>query len=671
MERPEEIIQRVVQSLRIDDDIVMKKEDTNDIINEATINASYVLVNDYNETIDRMTDLTLLNTQQQQQQQRQQETRQEEPQYHQGKSIVDVNEHPLCQQIKSFNRKLLKKVCFTTTSNSKEVVLLVNETNVECDTIEDDFVEGIGDVSRPSSVVVANDDCKNMGDGLFKLDGMASFCVATANHDTEYYENIGDVKEEEEGTQKVCIDILPYLEHQSSGGKADLDDVRATTEMADVSSEDILPQDKLSCRPPGKSEDTIDDDTDTVEDLIVDYASDDDDDDMYDAREAKGQVAIDNDIVDDLNIVEKSNEIQSDAHLCSSDEALKGQTIDTNIADDKIIFENNNENETDANLGITEALPLQNSVGENASDVFAETTEEEGITNHDNICTGPEELIATILEEQLMKNANEYLIETLEKIKEQNSLRNKDESIDYLPTQHVQPQSSTKAAQNKDLLAHRLSRRQLFHRKGTLELCLDVAGNAFLSPGDRQVLIVSKDNDKYMVPRYNPPVLPPQPAKKGAPIFKKGQTTDNGYYIYISSKGENEYAGNFKDGKRHGYGIAKYRNGEVYNGQWRRGNRHGQGVLHLANGEIFDGVWLNNKKNGLGVYYWTDGEVDISWYQDNNRVESLRWTKDRRRAYLLDLVLSKKEPISLVRAASIVKELEVKHELLRNHAQLV
>ena len=112
--------------------------------------------------------------------------------------------------------------------------------------------------------------------------------------------------------------------------------------------------------------------------------------------------------------------------------------------------------------------------------------------------------------------------------------------------------------------------------------------------------------------------------------------------------------------QRHGHGTAKYRDGEVFSGQWRRGRRHGSGVLHLANGEVFDGDWFDNKKHGLGMYYWQDGEVDISWYQSDDRLESLRWSKDRRRAYLLDLSSSKKEQISLVRAATIVRGWEKK-----------
>ena len=115
-------------------------------------------------------------------------------------------------------------------------------------------------------------------------------------------------------------------------------------------------------------------------------------------------------------------------------------------------------------------------------------------------------------------------------------------------------------------------------------------------------------------------------------------------------------------GRRHGFGRAKYRDGEVFSGQWERGRRHGRGTLHLANSEVFDGDWQLNKKHGLVIYYWTDGEVDISWYENDARLESVRWTSDRRRAYILDLASSLKDPISLVKAANIVKGWELKSQ---------
>ena len=132
--------------------------------------------------------------------------------------------------------------------------------------------------------------------------------------------------------------------------------------------------------------------------------------------------------------------------------------------------------------------------------------------------------------------------------------------------------------------------------------------------------------------------------------------------MYKSSSG-NEYSGHWKSGRRHGYGMAKYRDGEVFHGDWRRGRRHGHGVLHLANKDVFDGDWDTNQKHGLGVYYWADGEVDISWYEKDARLESVRWNKDRRLAYLLDMKGSKKEQISLNKAAKIVKGWEKKAEV--------
>ena len=34
-----------------------------------------------------------------------------------------------------------------------------------------------------------------------------------------------------------------------------------------------------------------------------------------------------------------------------------------------------------------------------------------------------------------------------------------------------------------------------------------------------------------------------------------------------------------------------------------------------------------NKKHGVGMYFWIDGEVDVSWYENDTRLESIRWTK--------------------------------------------
>lgn len=271
------------------------------------------------------------------------------------------------------------------------------------------------------------------------------------------------------------------------------------------------------------------------------------------------------------------------------------------------------------------------------------------------ITDGTHTHINSALEDKLF-TANRSLIDTLEKIKDQSQARldgsDEDRPVAYYHDVISQYTTPATAKPKDDALTNRLTRRDLFQHGGVTDV--------FHKPEYRQVMVTSRDIDKYTVPRYNPPVLPPQASKRGTPSYKKGMK--DGYYIYKSSSG-NEYAGHWKNGRRHGYGIANYRDGEVFNGEWRRGRRHGHGILHLANSEVFDGDWVDNKKSGLGVYYWKDGEVDVSWYHDDVRLESLRWTNDRRRAYLLDLSSSRKEQISLVRAATTVKVWERKRVL--------
>ena len=101
--------------------------------------------------------------------------------------------------------------------------------------------------------------------------------------------------------------------------------------------------------------------------------------------------------------------------------------------------------------------------------------------------------------------------------------------------------------------------------------------------------------------------------------------------------------------------LDQYQNGECYHGYWCEGKRHGLGTLHLSNTEVFDGGWNDNKKNGIGLYFWIDGEVDVSLYHNDVRVESIRWSKDRRSSFFLDLKQSKKSDIALSKATEIVR----------------
>ncbi|CEG47688.1 Leucine rich repeat proteins, some proteins contain F-box [Plasmopara halstedii] len=91
-----------------------------------------------------------------------------------------------------------------------------------------------------------------------------------------------------------------------------------------------------------------------------------------------------------------------------------------------------------------------------------------------------------------------------------------------------------------------------------------------------------------------------------------------------------EYVGEWKDGKRHGYGIERLENGEVYEGYWahdrhhgsgeillsdksrydgffRRGRWHGQGTRLLANGDRISGIFCDGFLDGYGTVDFADG----------------------------------------------------------------
>ena len=62
------------------------------------------------------------------------------------------------------------------------------------------------------------------------------------------------------------------------------------------------------------------------------------------------------------------------------------------------------------------------------------------------------------------------------------------------------------------------------------------------------------------------------------------------------------YTGQFKNGKRHGYGYTKWRSETVYYGQWKEGKREGFGFVKYPNGDEYDGEWKEDKRTGVGVF---------------------------------------------------------------------
>lgn len=91
---------------------------------------------------------------------------------------------------------------------------------------------------------------------------------------------------------------------------------------------------------------------------------------------------------------------------------------------------------------------------------------------------------------------------------------------------------------------------------------------------------------------------------------------------YASVQGRASYVGEFKDGKKHGYGVKTWRSGEQYVGQFANDMKSGYGIYKWpAKGarypgdqaagarDIYIGQFLNDQREGDGTYTWSSGDV--------------------------------------------------------------
>ena len=89
-----------------------------------------------------------------------------------------------------------------------------------------------------------------------------------------------------------------------------------------------------------------------------------------------------------------------------------------------------------------------------------------------------------------------------------------------------------------------------------------------------------------------------------------------------SVQGSASYVGQFKDGKKHGYGVKTWKNGEQYVGQFFNDMKNGYGVYKWAPKgaaylgdpragarDVYIGEFYNDQRNGNGAYEWASGDV--------------------------------------------------------------
>ena len=71
--------------------------------------------------------------------------------------------------------------------------------------------------------------------------------------------------------------------------------------------------------------------------------------------------------------------------------------------------------------------------------------------------------------------------------------------------------------------------------------------------------------------------------------------------MFIFSSGD-KYEGEFKEGKKHGFGTYTFHEGSKYEGEYKDGEYHGQGTFTFTDGSKYEGEWKDGKPWNLTIY---------------------------------------------------------------------
>ena len=91
-----------------------------------------------------------------------------------------------------------------------------------------------------------------------------------------------------------------------------------------------------------------------------------------------------------------------------------------------------------------------------------------------------------------------------------------------------------------------------------------------------------------------------------------------GKVVYKGSK--DEYAGQWKDGKRNGQGTYNFASGSKYVGEFKDGKKHGHGTYTFAGGDKYVGEYRDNKFHGQGTYTSANGKIQKGMFENGKFV---------------------------------------------------
>ncbi|XP_062999552.1 radial spoke head 10 homolog B2-like [Elgaria multicarinata webbii] len=89
--------------------------------------------------------------------------------------------------------------------------------------------------------------------------------------------------------------------------------------------------------------------------------------------------------------------------------------------------------------------------------------------------------------------------------------------------------------------------------------------------------------------------------------------------IYYNREGSCWYEGDFVNNVKNGWGIRRYKSGNMYEGQWERDMRHGEGRMRwLTTNQEYTGKWVNGIQHGYGTHTWYLKRIPGSQYPLRN-----------------------------------------------------
>lgn len=103
------------------------------------------------------------------------------------------------------------------------------------------------------------------------------------------------------------------------------------------------------------------------------------------------------------------------------------------------------------------------------------------------------------------------------------------------------------------------------------------------------------------------------------------------------------YRGGFEHGRKSGYGVKLYPNGDGYAGEWLNDMRHGQGRYEYGErspwrGDVYQGGWHNDRHHGEGTYIFFPSGDRFTAQWDNGQTEDIATTTVTRRKQALEVL---------------------------------